>query len=100
MGICTVVNVKYERCDIRIQRGSIWGNPHGEPHWTRSDYLENYKTHLKEQIRTGKITRADLESLRGKKLGCGCKPLPCHGDILANLVNRMFKDVPSVDDFI
>lgn len=26
--------------------------------------------------------------LKGKTLGCWCKPLPCHGDLLAELADR------------
>lgn len=28
-----------------------------------------------------------LEQLRGKKLGCFCKPKACHGDVLVKLLN-------------
>lgn len=97
---CTVVNVKHEPCDIRIQRGTKWGNPFGDPHMSRNEKIAAYREHLKKQIKSGAITKDDLAELRGKRLGCGCKPKPCHGDILADLVNRLFKDTPSVDDFI
>jgi hypothetical protein len=29
-----------------------------------------------------------LPELQGKVLGCFCAPLPCHGDVLAELANR------------
>lgn len=29
---------------------------------------------------------ADLEELRGKILGCWCKPLSCHGDVLVKIL--------------
>jgi hypothetical protein len=32
---------------------------------------------------------AALPELRGKKLGCWCKPGPCHGDVLAELANAL-----------
>lgn len=32
---------------------------------------------------------ADLHQLKGKVLGCWCKPGPCHGDILVSLVNAL-----------
>jgi hypothetical protein len=28
-----------------------------------------------------------IHELKGKILGCWCKPLPCHGDVLAELAN-------------
>lgn len=98
--ICRVVNVKHEPCDIMIQRGSIWGNPYRASEYGRKEALRLYKPWLINQIRTGKITRKDLESLRGKRLGCGCKPKKCHGDILAYLVNRLFKDIPDLETFM
>ena len=30
----------------------------------------------------------DLHELDGKILGCWCKPKPCHGDVIAELVNN------------
>ena len=33
----------------------------------------------------------DLEELEGKTLGCWCKPKTCHGDVLVELVNDMFR---------
>src|SRR5579871_5577734 len=44
--------------------------------------LSKYRVHLENQIRNGEITEEDLENLRGKNLGCWCKPGECHGDII------------------
>jgi hypothetical protein len=30
----------------------------------------------------------NLHSLKGRTLGCFCKPGPCHGDVLAELADR------------
>ena len=30
----------------------------------------------------------DIEELRGKVLGCWCKPSPCHGDILLKILDE------------
>ena len=30
-----------------------------------------------------------LTELKGKTLGCWCKPNPCHGDVLVRLVNEL-----------
>ena len=30
-----------------------------------------------------------LHELKNKLLGCWCKPLPCHGDVLVELVNQL-----------
>lgn len=50
------------------------------------------------RIKSGEITKAHLEPLRGMRLGCTCKPKPCHGDIIAHIVNRLFKDDFQVED--
>ena len=31
----------------------------------------------------------DLHELKGKTLGCFCKPQPCHGDILIKLIEKL-----------
>ncbi|CAG1022170.1 hypothetical protein DOJK_01483 [Patescibacteria group bacterium] len=36
-----------------------------------------------------KSSKDQLLKLRGKILGCHCKPLACHGDILANYLNSL-----------
>lgn len=33
----------------------------------------------------------DLSELKGKILGCYCKPLRCHGDFLAKIVNSEYE---------
>lgn len=88
----TVVNMCHDRYDEYIGRGSIWGNPHSHvrSHFpgviyvnTREEAVERYRGHL--------ISRPDLLSklwmLKGRRLGCYCKPLACHGDILAELAD-------------
>lgn len=32
--------------------------------------------------------RPDLEPLRGKRLACWCHPLPCHGDVIVELLEQ------------
>jgi hypothetical protein len=48
--------------------------------------IELYRVHIKKQIAEGKITRAELDALKGKTLGCWCKPGPCHGDVLLEFI--------------
>jgi hypothetical protein len=65
---------------------SKWANP-----WlpyrdgTREEVLANYREHV---LRRPELVAA-LPELRGKVLGCWCKPLPCHGDVLAELADRL-----------
>lgn len=92
--MCVVVNIKNDEYDVLIQRGTKWGNPYGTIHHTRDEAINLYKKHLQNKIKDGKITIDDLKSLRGKRLGCSCKPKRCHGDVLADLVNKTFDDYP------
>lgn len=73
-----VVNVRRESYDVDIRRPSKWGNPFvvGRD-GTRDVCIALFRLHctgLREFART---------KLRGKVLGCVCKPLSCHGDVLA-----------------
>lgn len=60
---------------------SIWCNPHKIKNCSRTDVLSKYKKYIMQ-----KIIDEDLwdqhGGLRGKNLGCWCKPLGCNGDIL------------------
>lgn len=80
-----------ETFDIYIGRGTRWGNPFpigiGGVGDTREQVIEKFKKYFNEEILTNKENRKALLSLRGYKLGCHCKPLACHGDILAAYLN-------------
>lgn len=80
-----VVHCKQARYDVYIGRPSKWGNPFkiGQD-GTRQQVIEKYRDYLLSQP---KLLAATTE-LRGKTLGCWCKPRPCHGDILEELSNR------------
>lgn len=73
------------------ERDSIWANPYkigGTV--TRENVIELYRNHIINKIRTGEISRTELEKLRGKNLGCWCKEkglnIQCHGDVLLELL--------------
>ena len=34
----------------------------------------------------------DLHELKDKVLGCWCKPLSCHGDILVELIKKKYEN--------
>jgi hypothetical protein len=83
-----VVNTAYEDYDVYIGRGSKWGNPFViGVHGTRGLVMAKYRQHI--------LSRPDLlaalPELKDKTLGCCCKPKPCHGDILVELVEERVK---------
>lgn len=81
--ITRVVNCRREHYDIYIGRPSIWGNPFRVGiHGNRREVIKKYEAYI--------LSRPDLMAklpeLKGKILGCWCKPQACHGDVLARLV--------------
>lgn len=80
-----VVHCKKEPFDIYIGRGSKWGNPFkiGKD-GTREQVIEKYKF----MILMNDDLLNSLHELKGKTLGCWCKPKPCHGDVLKELAER------------
>ena len=81
-----VVNLRYEPYDVYIGRGSIWGNPFRiGVHGTREEVIIKYKWYVLNKP----TLLACLPELKGKVLGCYCKPLACHGDILVDLLEKV-----------
>ena len=81
----TVVDVRISHYDVFIARPSPWGNPFRVGRdGTRVECLKKYRAWLQEQPHL----LARIPELRGKRLGCYCAPLPCHGDVLADLADR------------
>jgi hypothetical protein len=76
-----VVNLKRDRCDIYIGRGSKWGNPFVMKNHTKEERDRVCEEYEKWFWTTGLPNQ--IGELRGKILGCYCKPLRCHGDFLA-----------------
>ena len=84
--VCKVVNVRKEKCDVYIGRGSKWGN---EFVIGRDGDREEVIGKYKEWILKNDYLLSCLGELKDKVLGCYCKPLACHGDVLVELVEKM-----------
>ena len=84
----TVVNKHKEKYDVYIGRGSLFGNPYEVGRdGTLEQVLVRYKTWFNFLLNDKKFVK-ELEKLRGKRIGCFCKPKPCHGDIIAEYLNK------------
>lgn len=88
-----VVNCNTEPYDIYIGRPSKWGNPYshipGAAPWPvecREHAITLYEDYI--QSNPELLAAAKVE-LKGKILGCHCKPLDCHGDILVRIANEI-----------
>jgi hypothetical protein len=91
-------------CDVYIGRhmyqggwrlpGSKWANPFRLADFghDRRRVLDAYEAH----VRADPALMAALPELRGKRLGCWCKPLACHGDILVRLLAELDAPPPPV----
>lgn len=64
---------------------SIWQNPFRiRDGVSRDDVLRQYREYV---VKCPELM-AELETLRGKTLGCWCKPEACHGDVLIELLKK------------
>ena len=63
---------------------SKWRNPYSVKKYGRDKCLELYKLHV---LDTPELYNS-LKELKDKELGCWCKPLKCHGDILIELLQQ------------
>jgi hypothetical protein len=83
----TVVNKKVDKdYDVYIGRPSKWGNPFKmKTEGDRNLVIGEYRKWILTQSR---LLR-DLHELKGKRIACFCKPLACHGDVLAELADNL-----------
>lgn len=88
----TVVNIHVtEEFDVLITRPGKWGNPFvigrdGD----RDQVIALYEAWLTDDDDDlAAMLRSSLHELKGLRLGCVCKPRPCHGDVLARLADGL-----------
>jgi hypothetical protein len=84
----TVVHCLRESYDVYIGRPSKWGNPFviGKD-GTRKEVIEKYRKWVLLQP----DLLEKLSELKGKRLGCYCKPKKCHGDILVEMIDAVLE---------
>ncbi len=83
----TVVNKAYNHFTVNIGRPSPLGNPYvigiaGN----RKEVITKHKVLFLNSERLKKLAR---ETCQGEILGCYCKPKACHGDTIAEYLNRL-----------
>ena len=83
-----VVNLRKDKYDAYIVRGSIFGNPYRiSKYRTRQMVIDWYRGWFYINLKDP-FFRAEVEKLRGQTLCCYCKPLPCHGDIIVEFLEN------------
>lgn len=88
----TVVNIhRREPYDVYIGNpgkgeDGYWGNPFSpllyDGKLNREQCLRLYRRYFAFRVRTDPQFKQRLEELRGKRLGCFCRPAECHGDVI------------------
>lgn len=94
----TVVNLHREAYDVYIGRAGrghdgYFGNPYraGEVcglcrrvHRDRGSTIPCFERYFRGRVESDPAFRVRVEQLRGRRLGCFCKPNKCHGDVIAS----------------
>ena len=75
--------------DVYIGRGTLWGNPYQMgKEGTRDEVIAKFAYDFERRfLKLPEQFDENIEKLRGKTLGCHCKPAACHGDVIANYLN-------------
>ena len=85
----TVVNKYKNKFDVYIGRGSPYGNPYTVKEHGRDKCIELYREYFYKTIQNKLWFYNKVLELKGKVLGCFCKPKDCHGDIIAEYLNNL-----------
>ena len=90
----TVVHCKKEKYDVYIGRPSKWGNPftHIKDRKTKAEFVVATRKESIDKYREWILNQPellkDLHELKDKTLGCWCKPLDCHGDVIIEYLEQ------------
>lgn len=90
-----VVNIYEEQFDASIGRAGrgedgYLGNPFRmENEISREDAVQKFQKYFTERIEKDSEFRRRVLALKGRRLGCFCKPKACHGDVIADWLNKM-----------
>jgi hypothetical protein len=82
----TVVNLRRTSSyDVYVGRAGkglsgYFGNPFNDG--TRESNIERFRQYFLDRVGKDSAFRSKVLALRGKRLGCFCKPLRCHGDVI------------------
>jgi hypothetical protein len=80
-----IVHCEKSDYDVYIGRGSKWGNPFKiGVDGNRTEVINKYRLYI---LKNKELLNC-LDELRGKVLGCYCKPKACHGDVLIELIDN------------
>lgn len=98
-----VVNLRHAAYDVYIGRAGrgadgYFGNPYrvgykcarcGRLHLSGSETMSCFRGYFYERLARDDAFRTRVLQLKGKKLGCFCKPDACHGDVIVEYLEKM-----------
>ena len=99
MSSTKVVNLRREPYDVYIGRASgprgVFGNrfeigKDGD----REEVIRLFRIDFLQRLQFEPGFLDKVVSLEGKRLGCFCKPLPCHGDVYVEFLEHLRKGAP------
>jgi hypothetical protein len=86
-GIVFINGERYPKQD------SVWANPFKidkkNEEQSRNIVLTQYRQYIINRLQTEPLLYQEFIKLKGKILGCWCKPQCCHGDTLVELLNMI-----------
>lgn len=80
--------------DVRIDRRTIFGNRHTIGFCSVCNKVHDRKEAIAEYKKDFYICltipefRDSILAMKGKKLGCWCSPLACHGDVIVEYLEK------------
>lgn len=101
-GRTEVVNLdRGDPYDVYIGRsGKGLDGPFGnyvEEGQNRYERVERFREAFRQRLENDEAFRLAVEALRGKKLGCFCMPLRCHGMVIVEHLEGLSYDEQSAD---
>jgi hypothetical protein len=93
----TVVNIRRNKYDVYIGRAGhghdgTFGNPFSAIRdGGRENAVALYREYFLNRIRIDPEFASQIQSLKGKRLGCFCAPKLCHGNIIVEYLENTMK---------
>ncbi len=93
-----VVNLRKDEYQVFIGRGGSWGNPFSHLLSSLAEFIVDsreesivrYREWITQKLKDEPALAEKMKrELKGKVLGCYCKPKACHGDILVEIVESL-----------
>jgi len=90
-----VVNIRIQEYDVYIGLAGkgehgYFGNPvRFDPGAPKGATLEKYREYFYIRLKNDAEFKRRIHELKGKRLGCFCKPNPCHGDIIKEYLDSL-----------